>query len=75
MRPDTLSENGDAWFVLKLPPVTLHAWRSIDILTICRRLGHGSHLIPLSVYGHLFPGNDQRAAEQIDNMFASVLKD
>ena len=68
---------------LKLPRVTLHAWRhthasqliriGMDVLTISRRLGHGSPSITLDVYGHLFKGTDDHAAEQIDAAFSRAL--
>jgi integrase len=57
----------------KLPRVTLHSLRhthashliasGMDVLTISRRLGHGSPTITLAVYGHLFPNTDDRAAQ------------
>jgi integrase len=34
----------------------------LDVLTISRRLGHGSPAITLSVYGHLFKPDDRAAA-------------
>jgi integrase len=34
----------------------------LDVLTISRRLGHGSPAITLSVYGHLFRTDDRAAA-------------
>jgi integrase len=34
----------------------------LDVLTISRRLGHGSPVITLSVYGHLFKTDDRAAA-------------
>jgi integrase len=37
----------------------------IDVLTISRRLGHGSPSITLGVYGHLFK-TDDRAAEAME---------
>jgi len=52
--------------------LSLHAWRhihasqliasGIDVLTISRRLGHGSPSITLNVYGHLFHASDDKAA-------------
>ena len=66
---------------LGLRKVTFHALRhthasaliaaGIDILTISRRLGHGSPTITLSVYGHLFDNTDDAAAKAIDTAFAS----
>ena len=71
--------------VFKLPKVTLHAWRhthasqliltGFDVLTISRRLGHGSPPITLNVYGHLFAGSDDRAAEGINAAFSKALTD
>jgi integrase len=37
----------------------------IDVLTISRRLGHGSPSVTLGVYGHLFK-TDDRAAEAME---------
>jgi len=34
----------------------------LDVLTISRRLGHGSAAITLGVYGHLFKPDDRAAA-------------
>jgi integrase len=69
---------------LKLPKVTMHAWRhthasqlihlGFDVLTVSRRLGHGSPSLTLDVYGHLFKGSDDRAAEGIDAAFSKALK-
>ena len=36
--------------------------RGLDLLTISRRLGHGSPVITLGVYGHLFKPDDRAAA-------------
>jgi integrase len=59
----------------KLPPVTFHALRhshasaliaaGTDVLTVSRRLGHGSAAITLAVYGHLFENTDDKAAAVI----------
>jgi integrase len=59
-----------------LPNVGLHALRhshasaliaaGIDVLTISRRLGHGSPAFTLAVYGHLFANTDASAARAID---------
>jgi integrase len=34
----------------------------LDVLTISRRLGHGSPAITLNIYGHLFKPDDRAAA-------------
>jgi len=59
-----------------LPSVGLHALRhshasaliavGVDVLTISRRLGHGSPAFTLAVYGHLFANTDASAARAID---------
>jgi integrase len=41
----------------------------LDVLTISRRLGHGSPSITLSVYGHLFSNTDDKAAKALDAAF------
>ncbi len=70
---------------LKLPKVSLHAWRhthvsqliasGMDVLTISRRIGHASPAVTLNVYGHLFASTDDRAAAVFDAAFAGVLTD
>jgi len=67
---------------LKLPRVSLHALRhthasqliasGLDVLTISRRLGHGSPTITLGVYGHLFANTDDRAAQVVEAAFAQA---
>ena len=56
---------------LGLPHISLHSLRhthasqliaaGMDVLTISRRLGHGSAAITLSVYGHLLTPHDRAA--------------
>src|SRR5262245_13577191 len=43
----------------------------LDVLTISRRLGHGSPAITLGVYGHLFKPDD-RAAAIMESVFAGM---
>jgi len=43
----------------------------LDVLTISRRLGHGSPAITLGVYGHLFKPDD-RAASIMESVFAGM---
>jgi hypothetical protein len=45
----------------------------MDILTISRRLGHGSPTVTLKVYGHLIHGTDDRAAQIIEQAFGSQM--
>jgi integrase len=47
----------------------------MDVLTISRRLGHGSPSITLTVDGHLMKGTDDKAAELMETMFASSRTD
>jgi len=84
----TRSPNGltKEWSVamarIGLPEITLHALRhthasqliasGIDVLTISRRLGHGSPAITLAVYGHLFSNSDAGAAQVVEDMFAGI---
>jgi integrase len=61
--------------------VTLHALRhthasqliasGMDVLTVSRRLGHGSAAITLRVYGHLFANTDDQAARVMDAAFST----
>jgi integrase len=73
---------GWGWAMAKagMPKVTLHSLRhthasmliasGMDILTISRRLGHGSPTITLAVYGHLLANTDDKAAAIMDAAFA-----
>ena len=47
----------------------------MDVLTVSRRLGHGSPTITLGVYGHLFGSADDRAAQVIETAFGKVLSE
>ena len=71
--PDALSKEWAACMKqIGMSQVTLHSLRhthasqliasGLDVLTISRRLGHGSPAITLGVYGHLFSNTDDRAA-------------
>ena len=75
----------DAWRrqtrTRKLPEVTFHALRhahasaliaaGLDVVSVSRRLGHGSPAITLTVYSHLFQDTDDRAAAAIDGVLGS----
>jgi integrase len=66
-----------------LPAVSLHALRhthasqlidsGMDVLTISRRLGHGSPTITLNVYAHRFRNKDEQAAQVVEAAFGGVL--
>jgi integrase len=47
----------------------------LDVVTISRRLGHGSPAITLAVYAHLFPNTDRRAAEIMEASFRGARTD
>lgn len=75
--PDKLSRDwGNVVRDRKLPAVMFHALRhsnasaliagGVDIVTVSRRLGHGSPEITLRVYAHLFNGVDTAAADAIE---------
>lgn len=59
-----------------LEGVTLHTFRhthaavliaqGVDILAVSRRLGHANVRITLELYGHLLPGQDERAAAAME---------
>jgi integrase len=63
-----------------LPKVTFHALRhshasaviaaGIDVVTVSRRLGHGSPAITLNVYAHLFHKSDVGAAGAIEKVLS-----
>jgi integrase len=69
--------------ILKLPKVTLHAWRhthasqliaaGMDVVTVSKRLGHANPTITLSVYSHLFHPTDSDAAAVFDRAFACTI--
>jgi hypothetical protein len=47
----------------------------MDVLTISRRLGHGSPTITLGVYAHLFHNTDDRAAQIMESALGRVVTD
>jgi integrase len=80
LSPDNLSRD---WHrtcrLLGLPMVMFHALRHThasaliasghDVVQVSRRLGHGSPVITLRTYGHLFGKVDSAAAAAIESMF------
>ncbi len=42
----------------------------VDLLTVSRRLGHGSASFTMDVYGHLLSGQQRAAAEALDHLLA-----
>ena len=61
---------------MDMPCVKFHALRhshasaliasGLDVLTVSRRLGHGSPVVTLNTYAHLFAKTDEKAAEAIE---------
>jgi integrase len=75
--PDKLSRDwGNAVRSLRLPRIMFHDLRhshasaliaaGLDIVTVSRRLGHGSPAITLGVYAHAFTNTDAAAAQAIE---------
>jgi integrase len=66
-----------------MPEISLHSLRhthasmliasGMDVLTVSRRLGHGSPTITLRVYGHLIHGTDDRAAQIMEEALGSKM--
>ena len=79
LSPDDLSRD---WWRLTLtrglPRVSFHSLRhshasaliasGLDVLTISRRLGHGSPVVALGVYGHMFRDTGRAAAAAIETV-------
>lgn len=67
---------------ISLEGVSLHSFRhthasmliaaGVDIKTVSRRLGHENIRITLDLYGHLLPGQDEKAAEALGKFLASM---
>lgn len=77
LSPDNLSRDWRRLTASRgLPRVMFHALRhshasaliasGVDVLTVSRRLGHGSPVVTLTVYGHLFANTDIAAADAIE---------
>jgi integrase len=80
--PDKLSRDwGNVVRDRKLPRVMFHALRhshasaliaaGVDIVTVSKRLGHGSPAITLGVYAHLFNRTDALAAQAMERALGS----
>jgi integrase len=77
LSPDNLSRD---WrrvvAAMHMPRVKFHSLRhshasaliasGLDVLTVSRRLGHGSPVVTLNTYAHLFAKTDEKAAEAIE---------
>jgi integrase len=82
LKPNTLSRDWLRATAAVGRPINLHSLRhhhasnliraGVDILTVSRRLGHGSPTVTLAIYGHIYPNADDRAAQAIEAMFARV---
>ncbi len=75
--PDKLSRDwGNVVRDCKLPAVSFHSLRhshasalisaGVDIVSVSRRLGHGSPAVTLTVYAHRFHKNDDAAVQAIE---------
>jgi integrase len=47
----------------------------VDVVTVSRRLGHGSPTVTLTIYAHLFEKTDHTAASAIEATLRSRSKD
>jgi integrase len=66
----------EAWRAADLPRVTLHACRhlyasmsiaaGVNAHALCRSMGHSSIAVTFDLNGHLFPGNESKAAALLD---------
>ena len=79
LSPDNLSRDWRRVTLAKgLPRVKFHSLRhshasaliasGLDVLTVSRRLGHGSPTVTLTTYAHLFSKTDVAAANAIEAM-------
>ena len=77
MSPDNLSRDWRmAVKALKLPRIMFHGLRhshasaliagGLDVVVVSRRLGHGTPVITLTTYAHLFEKTDAAAAATIE---------
>jgi integrase len=48
--------------------------RGVDVLTVSRRLGHGSPTITLTTYAHLFEKTDAAAAKAIEAALRTTIE-
>lgn len=64
--------DGISLHTLRHTHVSILIFQGVDIKTISKRIGHEDVAFTLQVYGHLLPGQDERAAEQM-NLFANSL--
>ena len=77
MSPDNLGRDGRRTVkALKLPAAMFHALghshasalisSGVEVLTVSRRLGHGTPVVTLTTYAHLFEKTDLSAATAIE---------
>ena len=77
LRPSAISSDwGEIAESIGMPEITFHALRhthasqlidrSVDIVTIATRLGHGKPSVTLAIYAHMFKTDDRKAAAAID---------
>ena len=77
LSPDNLSRDWRRAVAARdLPKVKFHGLRhthasvliasGLDVLTVSRRLGHGSPVVTLNTYAHLFAKTDEKAADAIE---------
>lgn len=62
---------GITFHTLRHTHASILIYQGVDIKTISRRLGHENIAFTLQVYGHLLPGQDEGAADQMENFTAN----
>ncbi len=63
---------GVTFHTLRHTHASILIFQGVDIKTISRRLGHENVAFTLQVYGHLLPGQDERAAAEVDTFFKTL---
>ena len=85
LSPDNLSRDWRRVTAARqLPKVPFHALRhshasaliasGVDVLTVSRRLGHGSAVVTLTTYAHLFEKTDTTAASAIEAALRTIVE-
>jgi len=69
---DRAGLEGVSLHTLRHTHASILIYQGVDIKAISRRLGHENITITLQTYGHLLPGQDERAAAMMDEFHASL---
>lgn len=72
----TIKKNGPtqvSFHALRHSHASMLIAAGVDVLTVSRRLGHGSPSVTLNVYSHLFSNTDDKAAAAIDATLGELI--